>query len=46
MDYGPIVTALRDINYSGYLSAEAFAWPNPDAAARQTIEMYRRLFGA
>ena len=44
LDYGPIVAALREIGYSGYLSAEAFAWPDPDAAAQQTIEMYRRLF--
>jgi sugar phosphate isomerase/epimerase len=43
IDYAPILAALRDIGYAGYLSAEAFAWPDSDAAARQTIETYRRL---
>jgi len=37
MDFGPIVQALRDINYSGYLSAEALPLPDSDAAAQQTI---------
>ncbi|MEZ6066612.1 MAG: sugar phosphate isomerase/epimerase family protein [Planctomycetaceae bacterium] len=33
MRYEPIVAALRDIGYSGYLSAEAFPWPDSPAAA-------------
>lgn len=45
MDYEPIAKALGEINYQGYLSAEAFPYPNPDAAAQQTIESYRRWFG-
>lgn len=44
-DFAPIVAALREIGYAGYASAEAFAYPDPDAAARQTIEAYRRYFG-
>jgi sugar phosphate isomerase/epimerase len=44
IDYAPIVAALKEINYDGYLSAEALPWPDSDAAARQTIETYRRLF--
>ncbi|HTN74217.1 MAG TPA: sugar phosphate isomerase/epimerase family protein [Pirellulaceae bacterium] len=43
LDYGPIVAALRDINYTGYLSAEALPWPDPAAAAKQTIEQFNRL---
>ena len=39
----PIVAALKSINYEGYLSAEALPWPESVAAARQTIEEYRRL---
>lgn len=38
----PIVAALREIGYSGYLSAEIFPLPDPVAAARQTIEAFRR----
>ena len=43
MDYEPIIDALNEIGYDGYLSAEAFPWPNPDVAAKQTIDMYRRV---
>ena len=44
LDYQPIVAALLETGYNGYLSAEALAWPDSDAAAKQTIQMYRRLF--
>lgn len=39
-----VVTALREIGYSGYISAEAFPWPDPDGAAKQTINAYRQYF--
>jgi sugar phosphate isomerase/epimerase len=41
-DFGPIVEALRDIGYNGYLSAEVLPLPDPIAAARQTIESFRK----
>ena len=44
-DYAPIVAALREIGYDGYVSAEAFPYPDPDAAAAQTIKAYRQWFG-
>lgn len=37
------VTALRQIGYSGYLSAEIFPRPDGDTAARQTILSFRKL---
>lgn len=37
----PIVEALRGIGYSGYLSAEILPLPDPDTAAKQTIESIR-----
>jgi sugar phosphate isomerase/epimerase len=37
LDFRPIAAALREIAYTGYLSAEAFPYPNSDAAAVQTI---------
>jgi sugar phosphate isomerase/epimerase len=43
-DMGPISEALKEIGYSGYVSAEAFPFPNPDAAAEQTIEAFQRFF--
>jgi sugar phosphate isomerase/epimerase len=42
LDYGPIVAALREIDYSGYASAEALPWPDSKTAAQQTIESFRR----
>jgi sugar phosphate isomerase/epimerase len=44
LDYAPIAHALNEIGYDGFASAEAFPYPDPDAAARQTIETFRRFF--
>lgn len=41
MQYGPIMAALRAIDYQGYLCAEAFPWPDPHEAARQTMRAYK-----
>ncbi len=43
-DFAPIVSALRDMNYSGYLSAEAHPLPDSETAAITTIKTYRRFF--
>jgi sugar phosphate isomerase/epimerase len=43
-DFTPIAAALRDVGYSRYLSAEAFSVPGPEAAARATIEAFRKFF--
>lgn len=43
LDFPPIIAALRAIGYDGYLSAEAFPWPNPDEAAQRTLAAYRRF---
>lgn len=40
-----IATALKAIGYSGYISAEAFPYPDPDRAAQQTIQSFRTYFG-
>ena len=45
MQFAPIIAALRSIQYSGYLSAEAFAYPNPVAAAEQTMKAFRYWTG-
>ncbi|MDQ4141883.1 MAG: sugar phosphate isomerase/epimerase [Bacteroidota bacterium] len=39
-----IASALKEINYDDYLSAEAFPWPNPDEAAQQTIRAFKEFF--
>ena len=38
-----VIDALHDVGYTGYLSAEIFPQPNPDAAARMTAESFRRF---
>ena len=40
----PVADALKRIDYQGYISAEAMAYPNPDAAAAQTMKSYREWF--
>lgn len=39
-----VAKALKDINYSHYISAEAFPYPNPDQAAAQTIKSFHQYF--
>jgi sugar phosphate isomerase/epimerase len=42
-DVPKIVGALTEIGYQGYLSAEIFPLPDPNAAAQQTIAAYRKF---
>jgi sugar phosphate isomerase/epimerase len=42
-DPAPVISALRDIGYQGYLSAEILPLPDPEAAARQTIASIHSL---
>ncbi len=46
LSFGPIIAALRKIDYSGYLCAEAFPFPDPHEAARQTMRAFRYWTGA
>ncbi len=41
----PIIAALRDIGYQGYLSAEIQPWPDSASAAHQTIAAFRQHTG-
>jgi sugar phosphate isomerase/epimerase len=41
--FEPIVAALRDIGYAGFLAAECFPDPDPVAAAEATMTAFRRL---
>lgn len=43
LDFAPVVAALREAGYGGYLSAEALPYPDSHAAARATIDAFRRL---
>ena len=39
----PVIEALREIGYTGYLSAEVLPLPDALSAARRTIQSYRAL---
>lgn len=43
-DMTDIARILMDVGYNGYASAEVFPWPDPDAAAEQTIRAFRECF--
>ncbi len=43
LDFPKIVESLRKIGYKGYLSAEILPLPDPDTAARVTIEYLSRI---
>jgi len=45
LDVRPVMAALRDIGYDGYLSAEVFPLPDSDLAAKTTIDSYRKWVG-
>ena len=44
-DFAPVVAALVEAGYDGYLSAEVLPLPDSDTAAAQTIETFRRYVG-
>jgi sugar phosphate isomerase/epimerase len=39
-----IAAALKEIDYHGYVSAEAFPWPDPNEAAKQTMKAFKQFF--
>ena len=41
LDIPPVITALQEIGYTGYLSAEVFSIPDAAKAAQQTMDSYR-----
>lgn len=42
-DPAPVVAALRNIGFQGYLSAEVFPWPSSGEAAERTVTSFRKL---
>lgn len=45
IDFHPVATALQQLNWHGYTSAEAFPLPDSQSAAEHTINSWNRLFG-
>jgi sugar phosphate isomerase/epimerase len=43
-DLTPIVEALREVSYEGYMSAEILPLPDSETAARQTMASFRQCF--
>jgi len=42
LDFEKLGSVLEEIQYQGFLSAEALPYPNSDEAARRTLETYHR----
>ena len=43
-DFKPIAAALKEINYQGFVSAEALPLPDSSTAANHTIDCFNRYF--
>ena len=43
-NFREVAKVLKQINYTGFVSAEAFAWPNSQEAAAQTIQSFKQYF--
>lgn len=43
MEFLPVLETLNKIGYGGYLSAEAFPWPDSVSAAAKTMETLRKF---
>lgn len=46
MEVAPVMDALDDIGYAGYLSAEILPLPDGETAARQTIHAFKQAVGS
>jgi len=44
IDFAAVATALRQMNYDGYLCAECLPYPDPHSAADTTIRAFDRYF--
>ena len=45
LNYPSILTALRQINYQGFLGLEVLPIPDPQTSARKSLEKMRNLLG-
>jgi sugar phosphate isomerase/epimerase len=42
LDFAKFIAVLEEISYQGYISLEILPWPDPDTAARSSIQFLRR----
>ncbi|MGH2626914.1 MAG: TIM barrel protein, partial [Anaerolineales bacterium] len=43
LDFARLLSVLQEVGYRGYLSAETLPYPDPEGAARQTVDYLRSL---
>ena len=43
-EVAPIARALIDVGFEGFISGEIFPWPDPQTAARKTMESFKSAF--
>ena len=43
IDFPKIIETLNEVNYEGFVSAEILPYPDPDIAAKNTIDYMRKL---
>ncbi len=43
-EMGPISVSIKSSGYKGFISAEAFPYPDPESAAQQTINSFKEFF--
>lgn len=46
LDFAPIASALQEIAFDGYVSAEAFPLPDAETAASETMAAFKKYFSA
>ena len=44
LDFAPVAQALREMQYTGFVSAEALPYPDSQSAAEQTMRSFKKFF--
>jgi sugar phosphate isomerase/epimerase len=45
IDFQKVISVIKDVGYEGFLCTEILPWPDPDTAARSSMETLKRYLG-